>query len=79
MDEDIYQAEGGNPDFSHLIGIMNYSGEKLAKAMFDEWEKDPRKELYCVFCGTKYPMGVTFCRPCKEYKGISPYIAGWSD
>ena len=44
-DEDIYQAEGGNPDFSGLIGIRNYSGIALTKEKYEEWEKNPKREL----------------------------------
>lgn len=77
--EEIYQAEGGNPDFGGLVGMKNYSGTVLTKDKYNEWDKDPKKELYCVFCQTTYPMGTAFCHPCKEYKGIMPLIQGWSD
>lgn len=80
MDPDeIYQIDGGNPDFSGLIGIKNYSGVALTKEKYEKWDNNPKKELYCVFCKRTYSMGVTFCRPCREYKGIMPLIEGWSD
>lgn len=78
-DEDVYQAEGGNPDFSGLIGVKNYSGVALTKEKYEEWEKNPKRELYCVFCQSPYPMGTAGCLPCREYKGIMPFIEGWSD
>jgi hypothetical protein len=78
-DEEIYQSDGGNPDFSGLIGMCNYSGIALTKEKYEEWDKNPDKELYCIFCQNPYPMGTTVCHPCKEYKGIMPFIEGWSD
>ena len=65
-------------EWRHFVGIFNLKGEILTESMLREWaETDSRLE--CVFCGSIYDIDTRYCKRCHEYKGLQPYIVGWSD
>ncbi len=66
-------------EWSHLVGVKNSKGVVLTEAMLQAWESNPKRELECIFCGTLYDLDAKFCSRCKEYKGLQPYVEGWSD
>lgn len=66
-------------EWSHLIGIKNDKGVALTEAMLQAYEATSMRNLECIFCGTIYPEGTKYCSRCKEYKGLQPYIEGWSE
>lgn len=63
----------------HLVGIKNLKGQALAPGQLRAWADDPKRELECIFCGTRLPLDTQFCPRCREYKGIGPYVPGWSE
>lgn len=65
--------------WQHLVGIPNPKGEALKPEQLRAWADDPKRELECIFCGTRLPLDTQFCPRCREYKGIQPYIPGWSE
>jgi len=72
MDNGLYEA------WKHYIGIANLKGKVLTKDMLRNWaETDNRLE--CVFCGSIYDIDTKYCKRCKDYKGLQPYIAEWSN
>lgn len=66
-------------EWSHLVGIKNSKGVVLTEAMLQAYEATSMRNLECIFCGTIYPEGTKYCSRCKEYKGLQPYIEGWSE
>lgn len=65
--------------FRFQAGAKNQKGVVLTESMLLEWCSEPDPKVECTFCGTQYPAHTLACRKCKEYKGIQPYIKGWSD
>ena len=63
----------------HLVGIKNLKGQALTPEQLRAWTEDPKRELECIFCGTRLPLDSQFCPRCREYKGIQPHIPGWSE
>jgi ribosomal protein L40E len=66
-------------EWVHLIGVKNSKGVVLTEAMLQAYEATSKRELECIFCGTNYPTDTNYCSRCKEYKGLQPYIEGWSE
>ena len=65
-------------DWKHYIGMTNAKGVVLTKEMLEKWaETDGRLE--CVFCSTVNDINASRCWHCKEFEGLQPYIAEWSD
>ena len=67
----------------HLIGLENPEGKKLTKSMLKKWTKSPEPHLVCLYCGEIVTMAqakaAQGCPKCREYKGVQPCIAGWSE
>ena len=59
-------------------GAENTDGVILTKEMIVRWFNKYDKELECIFCGNTLPFYQVYCNRCKEYKGIQPYVEGWS-
>ena len=76
-------AESSKPilssDWVHLLGIKNDKGVALTEDMLQAYETTSKRELECIFCSTIYLEGTKYCSRCKEYKGMQPYIEGWSE
>jgi hypothetical protein len=61
------------------LGTENVKGRPLTPEMLRKWSYDPRRELECIFCGHTLAPYVRYCPQCREYKGLQPFIEGWSD
>ena len=65
--------------FKYYIGNKNSRDEKLTAQMLRTWAKDPNRRLECIYDGETWPANYWYCPRCKEYKGLQPFIRGWSD
>ena len=65
--------------WKHHIGVENLLDEPLTVNALRRWADDPNRRVECIFCGETYPPETMACRRCREYKGIQPYIEGWSN
>ena len=74
-------ASNSESDFQrwHSYVGIEQAGKKLTEQMLREWANDPKRQLQCVFDGELWPSNYWYCPRCKEYKGLMPYIPGWSD
>jgi hypothetical protein len=67
-------------NWQHLIGVESHvSGKVLTTDMLEAWERDPKKQLQCVFCGEVISSMSIFCPGCRDYKGLMPYIREWHE
>ena len=57
-----------------LVGVRGLTAQQLKT-----WCRDPKRKLECVFCGNELAIDARYCPKCKEYKGLQPYIPGWSE
>ena len=65
-------------DWKHFIGMSNTNGKLLTQKMLEKWaETDGRIE--CNSCGTIHNSDARYCKTCKEYEYLQPYIVEWSD
>ena len=65
-------------DWKHFIGMPNTKGKMLIEEMLYNWaETDGRLE--CKSCGTVHNSDARYCRTCREYEYLQPYIAEWSE
>jgi hypothetical protein len=60
-------------------GIKNSRGDDLTEEMIRTWSNDLSRRVECTYDGTILNPNFWYCTKCHEYKGIIPYIPGWSD
>lgn len=63
-----------NDHHKHFINTYDINGETITECRLMEWACDPKREYYCIFCGSPpaEENGFMWCRRCNEYKGIMP-------
>lgn len=73
------ESEATYKCWEHLVGVENAEGKELTERQLRAWASRDDRELECVFCGYVLPLSAQYCPRCREYKGIGPKIAGWSE
>lgn len=60
--------------YKHFINSYDIDGNTITASLLMAWACDPKREFYCIFCGSSPAVEGEFmwCRRCKEYKGIMP-------
>ena len=61
-------------EYRHFIGTYDIDGNTITARRLREWAEDPKREFYCIFCGSQPAEvnGFMWCHRCNEYKGITP-------
>ncbi len=62
-------------EYKYFINTYDIDGNTITASRLMAWALDPKRELYCIFCGSppsELENGTMTCYRCHEYKGIIP-------
>lgn len=61
-------------EYKHFVDTYDIDGVTITASRLMAWAQDPKREFYCIFCGSSptEQHGFRWCCRCKEYKGVMP-------